>query len=465
METPSTKREGKAFECLNDDVKRLILHSLYETCLRDFDRWESIRARQVKAVKKLLPLGYTSRSFAKLVLPYVWKYVRIVTNINSERSHNIVISEILKNDNLLFPYGEYLKELEINFTVCSGDERCHKIPTISSLLQVIAIRCANIQQLNFLAKVEHKNTNKYPMVPGIYDENVIINQIFQRYLKNYPKTEWNDFRNLVSKAFSQGSLVEVTLSSDFLLMDDECLINITKNNPGIRKLSLRGSQFTHTGIETALQYLGGSLRELEIYNLLGDGSTIALRGSPLNITIDSLLRPCRNLQRIHLVGIKYRFVGKLETYICPLQSITANQVDEETLRRLFSLVDKQTLSKVNITCPCDVVKWDSFLCSSILPFAKDGSLKNLILLILRCQNHQYSSYALDPEVIMKNITNTLQISETTVSLLRSKLNEWRILVGKDTGDQLYSVESEGVDFVSRTCILNYDRLALSEYCY
>ncbi|GES74140.1 hypothetical protein GLOIN_2v1476863 [Rhizophagus clarus] len=462
METPSTKREGKAFECLNDDVKRLILRSLYETCLRDFDRWESIRARQVKAVTMLLPLGYTSRSFAKLVLPYVWKYVRIVTNINSERSHNIIIFEILKNDNLLFPYGEYLKELEINFTVCSGDERHHKIPTISSLLQVIAIRCTNIQQLNFLAKVEHKNTNRYSMVPGIYDEN-IINQTFQKRLNTHPKTEWNDFRNLVSKAFSRGSLVEVTLSSDFLLMDDECLINITKNNPGIKKLSLRGSQFTHKGIESALQYVGGSLRELEIYNLLGDGSTIALRGSPLNITIDSLLRPCRSLQIINLVGIKYRLVGKLETYMCPLQSITTNQVDEETLRRLFSLVNKQTLSKVNITCPCDVVKWDSFLRSSLIPFAIDGSLENLVLIILRCQNHQYSSYALDPEIIMKNIMNTLQISETTVNLLCSRLNKWRILVGKDTGDQLYSVDSEGVDFVSRTCILDYDRLALSEF--
>jgi hypothetical protein len=440
------------------------LHSLYETCLRDFDRWESTRAKQVKAVKKLLPLGYTSRSFAKLVLPYVWKYVRIVTNMNNERSHNIVISEILKNNNLLFPYGEYLKELEINFTVRSGDERCNKIPTISSLLQVIATRCTNIQQLNFLAKIENRNTNKYSMIPGIYDENVIVNQTFQRILSNYP-TEWNDFKNLVTKAFNQGSLIEVTLSSDFLLMDDECLINITKNNPGIRKLSLRGSQFTHTGIETALQHLGSSLRELEIYNLLGDGSTMALRGSPLNITIDSLLKPCRNLQSIHLVGIKYRLVGKLETYTCPLQSITANQVDEETLKRLFSLVDKQTLSKVNITCPCDVVRWDSFLQSSILPFVTGGSLENLMLLILRCQNHQYSSHALNSEVIIKNIMKTLQISETTVNLLCSKLNEWKILVGKDTGDQLYSVESEGVDFVSRKCILDYDRLALSEYCY
>src|SRR6185437_1397177 len=112
--------------------------------------WESIRAKQVKAVQRLLPLGFTSRSFAKLVLPYIWKYVRIVTNINntnSERSHNTKIFDILKNDNLLFPYGEYLKELEINFTVCNGDERL-KIPTISSIFQVIAIRCTSVQQLN-----------------------------------------------------------------------------------------------------------------------------------------------------------------------------------------------------------------------------------------------------------------------------------------------------------------------------
>ncbi|RIA81507.1 hypothetical protein C1645_790265 [Glomus cerebriforme] len=463
METPSKKKESNALELLNDDVLRLILHSLYEACLRDFDTLESIRAKHIKAVKMLLPLGYTSRKFAKLVLPYVWKYARIVTNSsNNLRSHNIEISEILKKDNLLFPYGEYLKELEINFTVNSGDEYCIDIPYISSLLQIIVNRCTNIYQLNFLAKVEHKNRTEFQMRPKHDDA---INQSFKIYMNIYP---WNDFRNLVSKAFGQGSLIEVTLSSDFILMDDECLINITQKNPGIRKLSLRGSQFTNEGIETALQFLGDSLKELEIYNLLGDGSSRALRSYPLSINIETLLRPCRNLQSIHLVGIKYKpakLSDKLESYICPLQSITINQVDEETLTHLFSVVNKQTLFQVNITNPYDVIKWDSFFCSSILPFATGGSLENLILFILRCQNHRYSAYALDPKIIMKNIMNTLKISENTTNLLCSKLKRWRIFVGKDMGDQIYSVESEGVDFVSKTCILDYDRLALSEYCY
>ncbi|CAG8613821.1 16613_t:CDS:2 [Funneliformis caledonium] len=437
-----TQKEGSAFECLNDDVL-------------------DPRAKYVKAVKELLPLGYTSRSFAKLVMPYVWQYARIITN-TTECLHNTQILSILKKDHLLFPYGTYLKELEITFTVNNGDERCHIIPIISSLLQVITNRCTNIQQLSFLAKVGRRNLNEFS-TRNMHDDDS-INKAFFRHVILKKTSKWSTFGELISSAFGQGTLKDVTLSSDFVLVSDDSLIMIAKNNLGIKRLSLRGSQFTNGGIEAALKFLGDNLRELELNNLLGDDSRKALRCSPLKICIDTLLRSCKNLQTIILVGIVYKPTDILEEYTCPIQSITADQVDEETLKHLFLHTNKQTLSQVKITNPYDVVKWESFLRYSVLPCTKSGNLETLILYMLRCRKHRYNYSSLDPKVIMKNIMDTLQISENTVDLLCSGLNQWRILVGKDIGDQMYSVESEGVDFVTKTRILDYDSLALSE-CY
>ncbi|CAI2176296.1 4074_t:CDS:2 [Funneliformis geosporum] len=453
MGESSIQKEGGAFEGLNDDVLHLIIFSLYEACRYEFDLYEDPRAKHVNTVKKLLPLGYTSRYFANLVLPYVWHYARIIANNSNLRSHNTQILNILKKEQLLFPYGNYLKELEINFTVNSGDEHSQRIPTISSLLQVIAKRCPNIQQLTFLAKVERRIINDY------YDDES-VNKAFSRYMI---KSKWSDFKDLFASAFGQGTLKDVTLSSDFVLVDDDCLTNIAQNNLGIKKLSLRGSQFFNKGIEVALQFLGDSLKELELSNVLGDGSHNSIRSSPLKICIDTLLRPCRNLQTIKLVGIVYKRTEIFEEYTCPIQSITTNLVDEETLEHLFLHTDKRTLSQVKVTSPYDAIKWDSFLNSSVLPCTTSGNLEKLILYILRCRKHRYNSSSLDPTVIMKNIMDTLQISENTVNKLRSGLTQWRILVGKDMGDHKYSVEAEGVDFVSKTCILDYDRVDLSEH--
>ncbi|CAG8579893.1 1971_t:CDS:2 [Dentiscutata erythropus] len=325
----------------------------------------------------LLKLALSCRQWAKYALSYLWRS----RNFTENDSFQQFISTLSKSNqqNLLFPYGEYVTKIKLDEA-----EKQPSIPIDANLITFLASACPNLKDFQLLFSQRARSKSWKLPLNLLSDRLIRINLTNYEHIVNYDDAS-EDVENVENELSTQN--IARSIANFFINSPKSKQSNVNSNDdddalceavrPGnISSIRLYNPRMTLNIWERFTKCAGNSLLSIRI--ILNYASMTIEDPSEIVILFGTY---CKNLRKFDLEALQYPPISrsaisvmfdnclKLETIDAPipgdaldiihtsksLNSISFSDVVQgQSLKATFKMNNLQSLCLLKVDGPCDL---------------------------------------------------------------------------------------------------------------